>query len=236
MNTEWMRERLNKYLSLCEDISTHQRANGYEWDDHCKVRNDEATMEIPTVSRILAALDPTWIGPLMPPSYSSDDGERFVRQALGAVRDRAEWATQLAPESPSLQADQLHPFVWQAASTVWETGEYKMAIQQSAVSLSAHIKAKAHSTLNERKLVQQVLVPEPPKAGQMRLHLPGDASDENWQSRQQGLHLLAQGAFAGIRNIAVHDESVWSEHQALEHLAVLSVIARWADDTELVVA
>jgi len=236
MDTDWMRERLNKYLSLCEDLSAHQGANGYEWDSRCKVLNDEATLEIPTVSRIVRTLDPTWVGPLMPPSHISNDGERIVRQALGALRDRADWATHLAPESPSLQADQLHPFVWQAASTVWETGEYKMAIQQAAVSLSAHIKAKAGSTLNERKLVQQVFAPEPPKAGQVRLHLPGDTSDENWQSRQQGLHLLAQGAFAGIRNIAVHDESVWSEHQALEHLAVLSVIARWADDTERVVA
>jgi len=58
--------------------------------------------------------------------------------------------------------------------------------------------------------------------------------DDNWKSRQQGVHLLAQGAFAGIRNIAVHDEALWSEHEALEHLAVLSVVARWADDAALV--
>ena len=37
---------------------------------------------------------------------------------------------------------------------------------------------------------------------------------------------MAQATFAGIRNIAVHDDVLWTEHEALEYLAVLSVIAR----------
>lgn len=229
-----MQERLETYLSLCKDLAAHQRVNGYDWDDRCIDLNDRATEAISTVSRIVKLLEPTWVGPLMPPSYSSSEGERVVRQTLGALRDRADLATRLAPESPSVQADQMHSLVWLAASTVWETGEYKMAIQQAAVSLSAHIKKRTGSTLNERKLMQQVFSAEPPKAGQVRLHFPGDALDENWQSRQQGLQLLAQGAYAGIRNLAVHDEISWSEHEALEHLAVLSVLARWGDDTEIV--
>jgi hypothetical protein len=43
-----------------------------------------------------------------------------------------------------------------------------------------------------------------PKPGQPRLHLPGDKTSRDWRSRQDGLHLLAQGAFAGIRNPATH--------------------------------
>jgi hypothetical protein len=54
-----------------------------------------------------------------------------------------------------------------------------------------------------------------------------------WRSRQEGLHLTAQGAFAGIRNVAVHSHEEWSEQYALEVLAVLSVVARWTDQTEL---
>jgi hypothetical protein len=90
------------------------------------------------------------------------------------------------------------------------------------------------STLSDRKLVQQVFAPTQPTQGQSRLHLLGDPADESWQSRQQGLHLVAQGAFAGIRNIATHENAAWTEHEALEHLAVLSVVARWADETRLV--
>jgi hypothetical protein len=68
----------------------------------------------------------------------------------------------------------------------------------------------------------------------VRLHLPGDKNSKTWRSRQEGLHLVAQGAFAGIRNVAAHTEAEWTEQVALEHLAVLSVVARWADETEVV--
>jgi hypothetical protein len=107
-----------------------------------------------------------------------------------------------------LPADEFHPTVWKAAADVWDTGEYKMAAQAACISLSAHIKEKAGSPpLNERALVAQVFSTDEPKPGQNRLHFPGNHADENWKSRQQGLHLWAQGAFAGIRNIAAHDNT-----------------------------
>jgi hypothetical protein len=126
----------------------------------------------------------------------------------------------------------MHPMVWQAAAPLWDTGEYKMAAQAAATSLSAHVKARVGSHLNDRALMQPVFSPELPQPGQTRLHFPGDREDDSWKSRQHGLHLMAQGAFAGIRNIAAHDDTPWTEHEALEHLAVLSVVARWADQTE----
>lgn len=102
------------------------------------------------------------------------------------------------------------------------------------MSLSVHIAQKAGSNLTERRLVTQVFSPDPPAATQVRLHLPGDTTAETWRSRQQGLHLIAQGAFAGIRNVATHTDDEWTEQVAMEHLAVLSVVARWADETVLV--
>jgi hypothetical protein len=63
----------------------------------------------------------------------------------------------------------------------------------------------------------------------VRLHLPGDKASRDWKSCQEGLHLLAQGAFAGIRNPATHSGDEWTEQEVLEHLAVLSVVARWSD-------
>ncbi|KQW45062.1 hypothetical protein ASC77_19975 [Nocardioides sp. Root1257] len=78
---------------------------------------------------------------------------------------------------------------------------------------------------------------ERPKSGQPRLHFPGwTPDDESWLSRQRGLHLLAQGAFAGIRNLVSHDVVELTEHEALEQMAVLSMVARWVDETELVEA
>jgi hypothetical protein len=81
--------------------------------------------------------------------------------------------------------------------------------------------------------MQDVFSPSPPSGGRRRLHFPGDKDEGSWRSRQEGLHLLAQGAYAGIRNISAHEDEEWTEQQALEYLVVLSVCARWADDTEI---
>jgi hypothetical protein len=176
---------------------------------------------------------PGWSsGPVLHRHDAVDEGF-FV---TGVLHDREEWKINLAPDAPSLSADKLHPIIWDAAATIWETGEYELAAQAACVSLSAHIKTKASSHLNDRELVTQVFTAEPPTPSQSRLHLPGHSEDKNWRSRQQGLHLVAQGAFPGIRNIAAHSKAVWTEHEALEHLAVLSIVARWADETHLVSA
>ncbi|MGL5823530.1 MAG: TIGR02391 family protein [Nocardioides sp.] len=233
MDVAWSRERLTTYLRLCEEIASHQAGNGYEWDRLCVERNRQAEQQLATVERIVHQVYPLAPLPLMPPSYSSADSEQYVRRALGALDDAEEIESRLQPDGPVVAADQLHSRIWGAASTVWDTTEYRAAVQLACTALSAQIRAKSGSLLRDRKLVAQVFSPNPPDAGSRRLHLPGDRSDESWRSRQEGLHLVAQGAFAGIRNIAAHVDEPWAEHEALEFLAVLSTIARWTDQTEV---
>lgn len=66
-----------------------------------------------------------------------------------------------------------------------------------------------------------------------RLRLPGDRSSLTWKSRQRGARALAQGCYAGLRNVVAHDDPDWSEQEALEALACLSVLARWIDEAEV---
>jgi uncharacterized protein (TIGR02391 family) len=239
MNYDWMRQKLEAFLALCEQ---YEAASGPAGDYNratMKPIGDKIDYEVPTVQRIIGELDQS----LLPEGFGTawltgglSETTKATRRALAVVRDREEWKVNLAPDSPSLIADELHPNIWEAAAKIWETGEYKHAAQAACTSLSDHIKKKAGSVLNDRDLVAQVFKAEQPTPSQSRLHFRGDPADKNWQSRQQGLHLVAQGAFAGIRNIATHDKTAWTEHEALEHLAVLSVVARWADDTQLVSA
>jgi hypothetical protein len=236
MNRDWMRERLEDYKILCDAYDLEdQRSRGVQTP-----RKRELTSEfnavIPTVREIVKRLDLELVENITVPMYTSgtSHARQAAEQALGILRDQDEWKANLAPDAPSLVADQFHPNVWKAASAIWDTGQYRVAVQQSAVSLSAHIAAKAVSSLTERALVKQVFSPEEPRNGQQRLHMPGDKTSQTWKSRQEGLHLMAQGAFAGIRNVATHTGDEWPEQVALEHLAVLSVVARWTDETELV--
>lgn len=231
MNKTWAEAKLVEYLGLCDSV---KRAvpPGEHWNETARGFNEQAELMLATVEKILKAIDPSDTDKLLPPSYSSENGEGRVRKALGALRQQEEVEKQLSPDSPEFLADRLHPTVWKAASVTWNTGQYRVAVGQAALALATQIKARSKSKLTDRKLVQDVFAPDPPKAGSVRLQFPGDVGDDTWKSRQQGLHLLAQGVYAGIRNVSVHDETDWPEHEALEYLAVLSVVGRWFDATE----
>ena len=234
MNREWMRGRLEAFKALCEAYNLESRRA--EYNDTHRAISDQMASQIPTVRQILSRLDPALVQRVeMPMHMGGAFGSlRAVQEGLGILRDQDEWAANLAPDAPSLIADQFHPHIWSAAAALWDTGQYRVAVGQAAVSLSVHIARKAGSLLSERELVAQVFSPGDPGPNQVRLHLAGGKSSKTWRSRQEGLHLLAQGAFAGIRNVATHTDDEWPEQVALEHLAVLSVIARWADETKAV--
>ena len=229
-----MRQRLEKYRALCESYNQEYRRTGPNRSDRKDQLRPLINAEIPTVKEIIKRLDPSLVEDASSSSYGYSNATGAVDQALGILRDQDEWKANLAPDAPSLVADQFHPNVWTAASAIWDTGQYRVAVLQGAVALSAHIAAKAGSSLTERELAAFVFAPADPPAGQTRLHFPGDKTHKTWRSRQDGLHLLAQGAFAGIRNVATHTSDEWTEQVALENLAVLSVVARWTDETELV--
>lgn len=229
-----MREKLDEYLNLCEQYDVLYRQAGYEYSDECRRVDKAAQLLQPAVERILGRLDPELKKDFVGLGYTSGDPDRRVRQGLGLLKDREDLERRLAPDAPSLIADRLHAVVWAAAAPVWSTALYRVAVGQAAVALSAHLKVRVGSHLSDRELVSQVFSPEEPRPDQPRLHVAGNKKDKGWRSRQEGLHLVAQGAFAGIRNPAAHEEVEWSEQEALEHLAVLSVVARWADDAQIV--
>ncbi|HXL20759.1 MAG TPA: TIGR02391 family protein [Streptosporangiaceae bacterium] len=233
MDREWMREQLEKFGRLCEDYG-RLPVTSYG-NRHREISTEMATLD-PTIRQILKRLDPKLAEIELEPQYTGGvhDAIRAVQKGLGILRDQDEWEARLAPDAPSLVADKFHPRIWGAASVLWDTGQYRVAVGQAAIALSAHIAAKSGSHLADRKLVKEVFASAEPPAGKTRLHMPGNKATETWKSCQEGLHLMAQGAFAGIRNIAAHDEDEWPEHVALEHLAVLSVVARWADEAEVV--
>jgi len=235
MDIAWAREEVKKYLGLARACRDEVPLGDY-WNERAEVFNDEATELLPTVTAILRAIGAPPEQPLLPPSHTSAPTERLVREGLGILRDREEWAIRLAPDephSPVLAADVFHPWVWRAAGPFWEAGQTAAAVEYGAKSLTAHIQQKACSQLADRELAADVFSSKPHKANP-RLWLPGDRDGDTWRSRQDGLHHLAIGAYAGIRNVVAHTvEPVWSDQEAMEYLAVLSTVARWADETSL---
>jgi Protein of unknown function (Hypoth_ymh) len=107
-------------------------------------------------------------------------------------------ASRLRPEAPTLPADQLHPWVWDAARTFWDAGAHAVAVEQGAKSITAHTQQKTGCQLADDDLMSQVWSDEPPKAGRPRLRFPGDRSTKTWQSRQRGARSLAQGCYGAF--------------------------------------
>jgi hypothetical protein len=236
MDYEWMVERIQAFHRTC-DALTGTPSPADPWDTEANSSSRDLVVkyygELPTFLKIAKALDVS-----LPSSVSTRldlqaaQYRRIAQEALGVARDAELVKKNLAPDAPAAGADQFHPHVWLAAKPLWGTGKYRVAVGAAATSLSAHIAQKAGSNLADRALVQEVFAPRT-TPGRPRLHFPGDTNNDTWRSRQDGLHLTAQGAFAGIRNVAAHSNEEWSEQYALEMLAILSGVARWTDETEL---
>jgi hypothetical protein len=245
VNYEWMIERLTHLEDQCS--AWFNRGPGDEWSESpspaLEAVERNIMVALPTAQKVLRLLSPALAMQLeYEHSLEHIDWVRFlgqvravVRQGVGIARDAQEVEANLAPDSPLLLANRFHSHVWGAAAPLWSTGAYRIAVGAAATALSTHIATRCGSTLTDRALVEQVFGPKPPPANQVRLHVAGDMATDTWKSRQTGLHTVAIGAFAGIRNIAAHTTEEWPEQIALEMLAVLSTVARWADDTVLVV-
>ncbi|MEU7097746.1 TIGR02391 family protein [Streptomyces longwoodensis] len=233
MDRDWMRQRLEDF---------EQQAKKY-WAARQQGSGISATRKLlfeaePTITKILHLLDPE----LAPAKAVKDKGYGDVhiaiddvRRGLGTLTDMDDWATRLAPDAPSLRADQFHSWVWDAARTFWESKHYRAAVHAAATSINAHLQDKlGRRDLSDAKLVQESFSEKAPEAGKPRLRVPGDQTDPGVQTRQRGALALGQGAYFALRNPAAHETGDLAEQEALEQLATFSVLARIIDQCQVV--
>jgi uncharacterized protein (TIGR02391 family) len=234
MNVEWMRERLEEFRDVCSQYDASYDYRNYS--GHPALRERMYSLE-PTAKKVLAALDP----PLADFEIDNIGGAATARdraiKGLGLLADADEIERNLRPQAPSLPADELHPWVWDAARTFWDAGQHAVAVEQAAKSVTAHTQQKTGMSLADDDLMAQAWSDDPPKRDRPRLRFEGDRESPTWRSRQKGARFLALGCYAGIRNIAAHAVSPdWSPQVALEALAAFSIVARWVDEASVVAA
>jgi hypothetical protein len=231
---KWMHDRLHEFVDLCEQ---YDRLRDVGPTLKADVAYQEMWRAEPTIRKIFGVLDPRLADKLELDDMAGDAiARRLCHQALGIIDDREEWAARLQPDAPTLPADRFHVWVWDAASTYWETNHFKAAVNAAATSINARIQSKVdRRDISDADLMNQAFT-EKPKPGQRYLQLPGDiSSDRTLQSRNRALRPFADGCFAGLRNPAAHEHSEhdWHEQKALEYLAALSILARWVDECEV---
>jgi hypothetical protein len=155
-----------------------------------------------------------------------------VLRAIGIYELGEEARRRMQPDSPDLAADQLHPWVWEAASPMWDAGSTQAAVLAAAQSVNARLQQKlGRHDASDAALCRESFSRNDPVPGQPRLRFPGDRASDTWRSRQNGGVQFGAGCFEGLRNPAAHEHELQVPEQvALEQLAAFSVLARWVDE------
>lgn len=155
-------------------------------------------------------------------------------RCIESIKREAEILANLVDDAPDLSAQSMHPWVWDGARSLWQSGHFGEAVEAAAKKLNAETQNKvSRRDVSEANLFNQAFSDEPPSIGKPRLRLTNDDDGKTSRSVRRGIRTFAEGCFAAIRNPAAHDGTQLSETEALEQLAALSMLARWADAAEL---
>lgn len=203
-------------------------------------RNQGSPAEIlsaaPAVEAIIDRVIPDWRDTV--PDGGNHTINRWLQhreaaqRACALLEQREELQEKLGEKAPDLNAASLHPWVWQGARSLWESGHYREAVAAAARKVNAEAQNKVgRRDRSETALFRECLSTDPPQVGKPRLRVVPNDNSPTYSSVQRGVMAFAEGCFSAIRNPAahVHEEEELDESMALEQLAAFSVLARWID-------
>jgi uncharacterized protein (TIGR02391 family) len=234
MNTEWALKELDKFIDQTvmrypDPVPGIVDMTGRKITS---ARDEDITKQAHVVEQILDRVLPSWRD-----LDANVKANRWMRHRTAALRAKealireAEVKENLGENAPELSAAELHPWVWSGAKSLWQSGHYREAVEGAIKKLNAETQNKVgRRDVSETDLFKQAFSFDEPKAGKARLRRMKDDGSDTYKSVQRGAMNLAEGVFAGIRNPLSHEaDQELSEQEALEYLAALSVLARWAD-------
>lgn len=139
---------------------------------------------------------------------------------------------------PQLDAEQLHPLIWQAASAQWSTGHLHESVLAAAKAVNSLLQTKVQRRdVSEVKLVRDAFTDKAPTQAKARLRFDAVEDEQTRESMRDGVMNFGAGCFMAIRNPVGHlpnEEHELTEQEALERLAALSLLARWIDQANVV--
>ncbi|WP_327359933.1 TIGR02391 family protein [Streptomyces sp. NBC_01296] len=192
------------------------------------------------VEQILDRVLPGWRTEIPDSRVNRWCRHREAAQRAEAVLERdGEVRARLGDDAPDLNASAMHPWAWEGARPLWQSGHFREAVTAAARKVNAETQNKVgRKDVSETRLFQQAFSQDDPKPGQPRLRLMDNDGSDTFRSVHRGAAAFTEGFFAGIRNPNSHDDGLpeLPQHEALEQLAALSVLALWVDTAALVTA
>lgn len=237
MNADWALEQLRKFEQMT--VMRNGSGNGVVTASNYTASSDvEVTREAPVVEAILDRVICDWRTSV--PLNRSNRWTRHREATLRAITQlerQAELQANLGENAPSLSASGFHPWAWEGARSLWQSGHYAEAIGAASRKINAETQNKVgRRDISEEALFKETFSTSAPDVGRARLRLLGDDGSKTFANVHRGAMALAEGLFAAVRNRIAHEDGVeLSEQEALELLAAWSVLARWVDEAEVAV-
>lgn len=232
LNIELALAELNKFIN--QTVMTSASSSGYLTTQKRTAASDiEVMKQAQVVEQIVDRVIPDWRE-----SYNDSRWNRWGGHREAAIRAkeelvrREELRQNLGEDAPEISAANLHPWVWNGTSSLWQSGHYRSAVEDAVKKVNAETQNKVgRRDVSETNLFQEAFSADPPKAGKPRLRRMTNDGSDTYKSVQRGAMALAEGIYAGIRNPFNHEDPKDIDEQvALEYLAALSVLARWVDE------
>lgn len=240
MNIQWALAELDKFIDQTVlrypdpvpgvmDLTGRKITSGSD---------EDILKEAQVTEQILDRVIPDW------KSISAGDSNRWEKYREAALRAKESLLRQeelrqnLGENAPEISAANLHPWVWNGASSLWQSGHYRSAVEDAAKKVNAETQNKVgRRDVSEIKLFQEAFSLDAPAEGKKRLRRMTPDNSDTYKSVQRGAMALAAGIYLGIRNPFNHEDPKDIDEQvALEYLAALSVLARWVDESTVEVA
>jgi hypothetical protein len=206
LDREWSISQITFFLSATEQVGPVSTERDVFLSTVMRGSDTEVYECAHVVEQILDRVLPQW----KRQRPSEDPDYRWLReQAVRAqvtIEREEELAEKLGDNAPEMDAGKLHPWVWESARPMWNTGHYQQAVAQAAVRINAEAQNKlSRRDLSEVKLFNEAFSVDPPKPGVARLRLAEDDGGDTYKNLHRGARALADSLYTAIRNPAVHE-------------------------------
>jgi len=233
MDEAWALEKLRHFIELTR-LQQPQSGGGivYMGDFASPVGSKaDIVASAHVVEKILDRVLPRWRTEIKIDKKGRWQQHREAAQrSIVELEQQAEIASKLGDDSPALSAAGFHPWAWEGARSLWQSGHFREAVQAAAVKVNAETQNKlGRRDISEATLFQQAMSSDPATSTAPRLRPALDDDGKTARSVRRGIAALAEGAYGALRNPIGHDAGELSEQEALEQIAVFSVLARAID-------
>lgn len=229
IDSKWAVSELDAFIHLTDRVALGGGVTGSTFRGSAPSIAEQAQV----VEQILNRVMPNWRRLEPPTSRRWQDIRRAASRARAQVLRADEIRQNLGDDAPEISAANLHLWIWSGARSLWQSGHFVQAVRDAATKLNAETQNKVgRRDVSETDLFKQSFSLDGAKPGKARLRRLSPEDSETYRSVQRGAMAFAEGIFAGIRNPLSHEaDQEMSGQVALEHLAALSVLARWVDES-----